>query len=473
MIYNFYVDKEVNNKNSDYIDVKLQYPINIIDDEYLKIKVIDLQYLNNMYNVSSVLQNNIFNLEITPLTYDVEPALLDILTDVYDVSQSVVTYRPTTVLTYDTDNDIQFITSSKYKIHYKDFQIIDGVDSFDNVFYGITPTELKFNEFDNYIIIELLNNSNTDYLRQFTYAIKKTTANNLTQDETFRLVVQGSHDNITYTTIPIMTTDSELITFTPSNIQGAIIDKVRVDLINRIDYKYYKFSLNASFEQLDPLINGFKLNTLKLYMWTQTPYTLGQATTYPITIPDGFYKASSYISTINNLIASYNTAFSLDSVTNKVNILHSLVDNIKYPYTDPLGKIIIDFPTPNIRDNIGINTQSNILVTNTTFVGDTNINLINFKKLILTTNLEFQNKTHNEFLEGNNEATGIGNILLWIDNDYAPYTYIKYNNYEDVSYRIENKQINNIVFNLYNEKSQKINLDNMLIHFQIEKFRLK
>jgi len=472
MIYNFYVDKEVNNKNNDYIDVKLQYPINIIDDEYLKIKVIDLQYLNNMYNVSSVLQNNIFNLEVTPFTY-LEPTLIDILNDIYDTSLPIIDYNSSTTLTYDTDNDIQFITGTNYKVHYKDDQILDGTDEFQNIFYTDSSTELKFNEYDNYIIIEKLDENDTNYLRQVSYALKKTISDPFVDDITFRLVVKGSYDNITYTTIPIMTSNSELITFQGDDSQNTIIEKIRIDLINRNNYKYYKFSIDGSLESDNAGLNGYKLNYLKLYSWSQTPYTLGVPVTYPITIPDGFYKASTYISTINNLISTYNTEFSLDSVTNKVNILHSLVDNIKYPYTDPLGKIIIDFPTANIRDNIGINTQSNILVPNTTFVGDTNINLINFKKLILTTNLEFQNKTHNEFLEGNNEATGIGNILLWIDNDYPPYTYIKYNNYEDVSYRIENKQINNIVFNLYNEKSQKINLDNMLIHFQIEKFRLK
>ena len=48
----------------------------------------------------------------------------------------------------------------------------------------------------------------------------------------------------------------------------------------------------------------------------------------------------------------------------------------------------------------------------------------------------------------------------------------KYNNYEMTSYRIENKNISNIRFTLYNEKRQKLNLDNMLLHFEIEKLRL-
>lgn len=471
--YNFYIDKNKDNKYNNYIDVKLDHPIICYDDEYLKIKILDIQYLNNLYNVSSKLQNNIIKINRTTFIYDQQPSLMDILEDIYDTTQTPVIYNSSTVLSYDTDNDIQFITGTNFKIHYKDFQIIDGVDSFDNIFYGTTPIELKFNEFDNYIIVEKLDNTNTDYLRQVSYGIKKTTANSLTDDETFRIIVKGSHDNITYYNIPIMVTDSELITFTSQNIQDAIIDRVRINLINRINYKYYKFSLNSSFEQLDPLINGFKLNSLKLFSWTQQPYTIGSNTTTDLIIPDGFYKSTTYISKIKELLTPYNVDITLNSLNNKVNITHNLVDTITYPFTDPNGLIILQFTTLNIRNNIGIYNEFNTLIYNNAFVGDTNIDLVNFKKIILTTNLDFTNKTHNDLIGGNTVETGVGNILLWIDNDEAPFTCIKYKNYEDSSYRIENKTINNILFTIYNEKTQKIDLDNMLIHFEIQKFRLK
>ena len=473
MLYNFYIDKNKYNKNNNYIDVKIPHPITCYDDEYLKIKVLDIQYLNNMYNVSSKLQNNIIKLSRTIYTYDIQPTLLDILNDIYDTSGSSVIYKTSTVLSYDTTNDIQFITGTNFKIHYKDFEIIDGTDSFDNVFYGTTPIELKFNEIDNYIIVEKLDNTNTDYLRQVSYGIKKTTANSLTDDETFRIIVQGSHDNITYYNIPIMITDSELITFTSQNIQDAIIDRVRINLVNRINYKYYKFTLNSSFEQLDALINGFKLNSLKLFTWTQQPYTIGSTITTDLIIPDGFYKSSTYIAKIKELFTPYNINITLDSLNNKVNIIHNLTDNIIYPFTDQNGLIVLQFPTLNIRNNIGIYNEFNTLNINTAFIGDTNIDLVNFKKIILSTNLEFTNSTHNDLIGGNSDETGIGNILLWINNDDPPFTCIKYKNYEDVSYRIENKIINNIIFTIYNEKLQQLNLDNMLLHFQIEKLRLK
>jgi hypothetical protein len=469
MKYCFYIDKETNHKYDSFIDVKLDYPICVYDDEYIKIKIIDCLYLNNLYNVSGLLQNNIINLLITPHTY-IEPTLMDILNDIYDISQPVIIYNPSTTLTYDTDNDIEFITGTNYKIHYKDDQILDGVDEFSNIFYGNTPTQLKFKEFDNYIIIEKLNENDTNYLRQVSYGIKKIITH--TEEVTKRLVVKGSHDNITYTNIPIMTTDSELITFPNDNSQNYILEKLRIDLVNRINYKYYKFSINSSLDENSVDAQGYRLNMLKLYSWPEIPYTTGVQLTKNIVIPDGFYKATNYISKINELVASYNITFALDSISNKISITKNFVDNIKYPYTDAIGGISLNLDTANIRHNIGIISNTNILKPNIPLIADTNIDLINFKKIILTTNLDFQNKTHNEFIGGNTEETGIGNILFWINNDYPPYTCIKYVNNEDVSYRINNNQINNIRFDIYNEKRQKLPLDNMLIHFEIEKIRL-
>ena len=124
MLYSFYIDKTKYNKDDNYIDVKIPHPITCYDDEYLKIKVLDIQYLNNMYNVSSKLQNNTIKLNRTTFQYDTEPALMNILTDLYDTSDPLLPYNTSTTLTYDTANDIQFITGTNFKIHYKDDQIL-------------------------------------------------------------------------------------------------------------------------------------------------------------------------------------------------------------------------------------------------------------------------------------------------------------------------------------------------------------
>ncbi len=86
---------------------------------------------------------------------------------------------------------------------------------------------------------------------------------------------------------------------------------------------------------------------------------------------------------------------------------------------------------------------------------------------------EISNKTHNEIIRGNDKGTGIGNILEWVDCDEPPFTCIKYHNYDDLCYKIENKHISNIRLNFYNEKSQPLILDNALIHLQIKKLQKK
>jgi len=60
-----------------------------------------------------------------------------------------------------------------------------------------------------------------------------------------------------------------------------------------------------------------------------------------------------------------------------------------------------------------------------------------------------------------------------VDADEPPMSCIKYHNYEDIDYRIENETISNIRLSFYNEKSQELILDNALIHLQIKRYNKK
>ena len=62
MIFSYFIDKRSKNKNDEYIDINLEYPIETTDYEYLKIKLCDFKFLNNIYNISSTLMNNQFNI---------------------------------------------------------------------------------------------------------------------------------------------------------------------------------------------------------------------------------------------------------------------------------------------------------------------------------------------------------------------------------------------------------------------------
>ena len=131
MIYDYYVEKRKNNKKDEYIDLILDYPIDVTDYEYLKVKLVDFKFLNNLYNISSTLMNNQFNIRRYSKTYtyvyggselflndtgffDDQNALL--VSEVIDITlhQSTITYN-NTALTYYNTADITDDTASYWE----------------------------------------------------------------------------------------------------------------------------------------------------------------------------------------------------------------------------------------------------------------------------------------------------------------------------------------------------------------------
>jgi hypothetical protein len=197
-----------------------------------------------------------------------------------------------------------------------------------------------------------------------------------------------------------------------------------------------------------------------------------------LTIPDGFYKASTFTSTLNTLLNNFNCNCNINPYTNKLKIINNN-DFTPTPSSLIDYNAVLDLVLPNIenmKENWGINESYQQYINiplNSYYESDTNINLLNLSKIIITTNLNFTNKTHNDLIKGNNLATGIGNILHWIDNDEPPFTCINYHNNENIDYKIENKFIQNIRLSFYNEKCQELILDNCLLHLQIKKYQKK
>ena len=465
-VYDFYIDKRKNNKKDEYIDLILDYPIEIDEGEYLKVKLVDFKFLNNLYNISSTLMNNAFNIRRYSKTYtyvyggselyltdtgffDDQNALL--VNEVIDITthQSSITYDNTT-LTYYNTADITDDTASywvnilnatpdvgrKMKLHDTYIYFIEitsdeRIISFDCVFYKDTHVGSSTTDVD--IILQKYNTSTT------TWDIVQTNT----------ITFQNS--------VPQEQISSAFTTTTPEPN-----DKYRIT------------SNTASIP--------FTLYILKLQADKQIPiYDAGTIDTpviHSITIPDGFYKASTYKNTLNDLLTSYKITTSIDTLTNKIKFAN---DNITFvPTIDDLvdDNYQIDLVIPNIPnmlENIGItNYQEYINVPfNSYYESDTHINLINLSKMIITTNLNFQNKTHNEIIKGNEIHRGLGNILCWIDTDIAPFSCVKYNNWDDLCYKIVNKHITSIRLNFYSEKSQPIYIDNGLFHLQIKKLQKK
>ena len=85
------------------------------------------------------------------------------------------------------------------------------------------------------------------------------------------------------------------------------------------------------------------------------------------------------------------------------------------------------------------------------------INLINFKKVVLTSSLQLTTKPYTFLNKTYTKATGIGDIFAWISKDIAPFSYINYNNPTDAKIEIDDKLITKITFKITNEYLQVLN----------------
>lgn len=465
-IFDFYLDKRKTNNLDEYVDIILDYPIEVNYDEYLKVKLCDFKFLNNIHNISSTLQNNQFNIrrysKTFSFTYGSELYLTDtgffdaqnalLVDEVIDVTlhKSTIAYDNTS-LTYYNTADITDDTAS-----YWENILNDTVD---------VTRKMKLHEtYIFFIEIECTDKTITSFDCVFykdSYVGGSTTA--------VDIILQKYNTSTTIWDV----INTNTITFANSVPEEQISSTFTIS----------SPSANAKYRiTSNTALLPFTLYILKLQADKQIPVfdagTIDEPVMHNITIPNGFYKSSTYKNTLNDLLTNYKITTSIDALNNKIKFAN---DNVTFVPT--ITELVddnyqIDLVIPNIQnilENLGIiNHQEYINIPFSSYYeSDTHINLINLSKIIITTNLNFQNKTHNEFIKGNDINRGFGNILTWVNADEAPFTCIKYRNYEDMSFKIENKHITTIRLNFYNEKGQPLILDNALLHLQIKKLQKK
>ena len=165
-MFNFYINKKLNNEYDSYVKIKPEVPLICSENECFKIKLVDFSYLNNEYNVSSKLQNNTIKLEKTSIKQVVNftniPNVIDYTSDLNSIvnqAQSIPNY-----LEY--YENFQKIIGDSYNIYYYDNEIIDGVNNFGNIF---NVENLKMYDDEKYIVIESI----TDFkiLRKINYGV--------------------------------------------------------------------------------------------------------------------------------------------------------------------------------------------------------------------------------------------------------------------------------------------------------------
>ena len=467
-IYDYYVDKRKYNKLDEYVDIHLLYPIETTDYEYLKVKLCDFKFLNNIFNISSTLMNNQFNIRRTTKTYTYtfgnelylsETGFFDDATNNLLVSEVINT----------TDNTSEITYGDLTLLYFNSNDITDDAQSYwQNILKSTTDgANRKLELIRDLAYLEFTTTNNEIITNLYTSFYK----DSYTGDPVDVDVIFERFNTITDQYAPI---DSTTLTFNSAGAQET--ETYTFQFTNPVATGKYRLRVTTSSLP-------FNLYITRLQADKQIPVfdagTVNTAVENTITIPNGFYKASNFKTILNELLTSYKLTASIDQYNNKLKISN---DNPTFvPAIDNLidNNYQLELVIPNIQnmlENWGITDSYQTYIPvpfNSYYEGDTHINLINLSKIIITTDLNFQNKTHNDIIKGNEIHRGFGNILAWIDTDEAPYTCIKYRNYEDLKYKIENRHISTIRLRFYNEKSQPIILDNSLIHLQIIKYQKK
>jgi hypothetical protein len=119
---------------------------------------------------------------------------------------------------------------------------------------------------------------------------------------------------------------------------------------------------------------------------------------------------------------------------------------------------------------LGLNDFTYIIPQQTSITSDDILNLLHYQKLIITTDLTFNQATKHDLRDWKDDnSQGLRNILLWTPVDEPPFSVIKYNNYENVSYIVDDKIVKNLNFYFYNEFKQPVDIKRILFHIQLEK----
>ena len=464
-IQTYYIDKNKHCKYSNEITVIPEYPIiTDLDDHKIFLKLNNFKILNNIFNISTNLLNNQFNIRRTSktftFTYGSELYLTDtgffdnqnalLVNEVIDITlhKSTISYDNTSLTYYNTAD----ITD-------------DTANYWQNILNNTQDITRKMKLQETYVFfieIECTDKTITSFDCVFykdSYVGGSSTA--------IDIILQKYNESTTIWDV----INTNTITFANSVPQEQISSNFTISSPSA-NAKYRITSNTSSIP--------FALYILKLQADSQIPIfdngTLDTPVEHTITIPDGFYKASNFVKTLNDLLINYKLKTSVNEFTNKFKITN---ENTSFtPTVDNLtdNNFLLDLVLPNVPgmlENLGITLSSYQpyipIPFNSYYESDTYINLISFNKLIITTNLTFKNKTHNSILSLNPYSRSFGNILAWVDCDQVPFTYITYRNYENTEYEIINEHINHIIFKFYNERSQEIFLDTCLLNFQIIK----
>ena len=489
-ITDFYIDSSLAS-NKDDINIILPHPIVVPETSKAYITIKNFTMLNSIYNISADLLNNTFKIIATIQNYTKNKsgesiALFDPIPffktsppDIYYPIQGIISWNGTTHIealmtqAYDIYYYNTLITTTNANVNHMDAYLRNIFDpnQINTIHY------LRINS-EGYLVFKKNTSiNNGDFLRNvfITKRYVKPSGSplytSIPATDTFR--VYGSYDGLTWNEA-INYFDPFTIEWTASDLTQSTITKsvnFGVDFDN--DYLYYKITFYST-QNTFANYTYFEYTKchLKKYETTEVVATDQTELINNYTIPDGVYSITTLNIYMNN--AFTNSGYvNLNSTYIDYNYKWKITNNeVPYSYNG-LNKNDLQFNlnfvfNKKLSAMLGgdVNAYNFNFGRSGTFVSPKTINLLSFKKLLITSNLKLTHTPITNLID-TDKSEGVGDALLWIDRDVAPFEYINLINPTDYHLEIDNKCITNINIKILNEYKQSLNTPSYLICFNI------
>jgi hypothetical protein len=480
----FYIDSGTYQNPSNFI-LDLPHPINIPEQSKAYITIKNFTALNSIYNISEDLLNNKLKIVASRNAYQKTKSgsviyLFNQATFFQQANPNI--YLPLAGI-ISWANQTETLTTSAYNIYFKTSIIQTtntNVSQTDSIIRNIfdetivnTTHYFKWKKDSSLIIKKNSSISNGDFLQYIVfgrYYTKPGSGFSLPTANSERIRVYGSHDGLTWIEATYGAGNIAITWSTEDLAQANATKTYSVALDWLDDYIYYKIQFES---EQDPDMYYSYFQTTKCYFLkfptTEVVYQYPFFASNTLTIPDGNYSITTLLANLNDLIltANYNNVkVAYIAYNNKLTITST---ESPYAYS-ALNKIDtqvnLEFIFSNkLKKMLGITNNPNIQ-RGTNITAPNFINLLSFKKILITSNLKLTNKPITS-LSIIDKSDGVGDVLVWIDRDVIPFEYINWSNGTDYKLQIDNKNIANINFKITNEFGQMLTMPSCLLYFEI------
>lgn len=504
-----YIDTESVGSYNDF-DIHLPHPVIVEEDERAYIRLKDFQMLNSCYNISNDLQNNTFTMLHTTRTYDRTPTGADTRyftdTNLFQTAGGNI-YKP--ILNSINDGTAHTETlipnTGNFTIRLYDSTIttsgvvIPANSKFMNIF-SPTPSPA-------YLTTRFMALSNTDYLvyynaitptesrfvKSVDIVIENVASPLFPESNTITITAKlwGSTDGINWNDLGNV--ESNVMTYAIGSWLSSTTRTASFNVAVSASYQYHKISfIPTGFANPTEMKTKIKFLKIDLITYASFTETIADSTiTYNKTIEDGFYSLTNLNALLNyylTLHISNNLTFS-NYISGKTFLTAQNKQVLAWSSTQPYYyykeidkadesyKVEIQFnailrkmlgwisPT-SVGNIILFRTADNITAPNY-------LNLINFKKILLTSSLKLKTKPYTFLNKTYKKASGIGDIFAWINKDIPPFQYINWTNPTDYKIEIDDKLITKINFKIINEFAQVMtDIPSCNFHLQILKEKI-